>query len=181
MPDLTERSSSVVVLDHEPTWAHAFDAIAAELQLHIGHAVVAIDHIGSTAVPGLAARPVIDVLMRVVELRHIDAAFDAAMAEAGFASPGPATSDHRRFYVHTAGFRGLHAHVYLCPLWQRAAGDHLRFRDYLRGNPSQAGRYGLLKRQLAAAYPHDFETYVSGKADLMHRLLGQARGYYSAC
>jgi len=179
MDNVSAQSLAVVVADHDAAWATQFLAVEALIRRQVGDAVTAVDHIGSTSVPGLAAKPVIDVLVRVIDLDRIDARFDDAMAAVGFASRGEFAISGRRFYVRPADGQHLRTHVHLVPLWHRAAGDHLRFRDYLRVNDQLASRYGLLKRQLAQAYPDDIDTYMSGKADLMHRISGEARHYYA--
>lgn len=172
-----DHTPSVAVYDYDPAWQTAFAALESELRQAVGHAVVAIDHMGSTAIPGMAARPIIDGLIRTVDLQQTDTLFDPAMADIGFIQSGH-RNDGRRFYVRPATRERPQCHIYVVPLWHRAAGDHLRLRDYLRAAPSQARRYSLLKRQLAICHPDDCATYISGKSDLMHRLLGQARRYY---
>lgn len=173
----TDQTPSVAVRDYDPVWQLAFDALESELRRAAGDVIVAIDHIGSTAVPGMAARPIIDGLIRIIDLQQAETLVDPAMAGIGFTHSGK-RSDGRRFYVRPATLKRPTCHIHVVPLWHRAAGDHLRLRDYLRAAPSQARRYSLLKRQLAACYPDDCATYISGKSDLMHRLLGQARRYY---
>jgi GrpB-like predicted nucleotidyltransferase (UPF0157 family) len=129
------------------------------------------EHVGSTAVPGLAAKPVIDLQVAVP-------AFDVtgpvllALADDGW-HPVPPELDRRpwrRLFVLPDGDRRA-AHLHLLIDGGDRWRGQLAFRDALRADPELAAEYGRLKRDLAAAHPHDREAYTRGKADFVDRIL----------
>jgi GrpB-like predicted nucleotidyltransferase (UPF0157 family) len=158
----------IAVHDHDPSWAAAFAALHAAVLAAVGDAAIAIEHVGSTSVPGLAARAVIDIDVVVAN------AADAALAVRRLAAIG---------YEHqgdlgVAGreaFRSLpgppERHLYVCLRHAAALQNHLLLRDHLRAHPHRAAAYGRLKRQLAALFPHDVDKYVAGKTDFILAVL----------
>ena len=129
-----------------------------------------IEHIGSTAVPGLAAKPTIDIQVSVANLAPLDR-FRRPLEALGYAfhEPSLVERDHR-FFQATARA----AHVHVCPAgsdWERR---HLLFRDYLREQPDEAARYASLKRRLAPAFRLDREGYVAAKSEYIEAALQRA-------
>ena len=136
---------------------------------------VGVEHIGSTAVPGLAAKPVIDLMAGVRELplrrREI-----SALARYGYEFRGEAGVPDRAFFrKFTSGVRTHHLHVTVfgSEFWR----EHLLFRDYLRTHPGEARRYETLKRELAKTHLADRELYTAGKSGLILGLLARARAW----
>ena len=155
----------------DPEWPNAFRDEAARLERCIadgGLPRLRFEHVGSTAVPGLAAKPIIDLTVVV------PAAPDVPVAVTRLASLG---------YVHqgTLGVEGRDTfqapaptprhHLYLCPRDSLALRNHVAVRDYLRAHPDVAKQYGDLKKQLALRHPDDINAYVAGKTDLIIRIL----------
>jgi GrpB-like predicted nucleotidyltransferase (UPF0157 family) len=136
-----------VLCAYSPDWVCAFEAEAARISARFGDAVVAIHHFGSTAVPGLCAKPVIDIL---VEARSLDLIEQRAseMISAGYDARGEYGIPGRRYFSRS-GEPAFHVHVY------ETGTDnvirHLAFRDYLRAVPEAAAAYAALKRSLADA------------------------------
>ena len=151
----------VKVVPHDPAWREAFRAEAATLRSVLGDEAVTVHHIGSTSVPGLAAKPTIDVLVEVCRIEEVDD-FDPAMAERGYEARGEYGIPGRRFFVKNRGpVRTHNIHVFEAgtPEVER----HLVFRDYLIQNPQTANAYGELKKNLAEKFPADIEAYINGK------------------
>jgi GrpB-like predicted nucleotidyltransferase (UPF0157 family) len=160
----------VEVVDHDDAWPERFRAEAARLaaiwpglELH---------HIGSTAVPGLAAKPVIDMMAL---LDDPDAPVAALVERGGYAFPAAynATLHGRRWLCRpSAAHRTHHLHL----VGDRAWFDRrLRFRDALRGDPRLAREYATLKRDLARRMPHDREGYTAAKSAFVQRVETAAR------
>ncbi len=133
--------------------------------------VSGVDHVGSTAVPGLAAKPILDLQTMIADL---DCAprIAATLGPAGWHYVDPELDGRpwRRFYVKVnAGRRAAHLHLVTrnSARWH----DQLEFRDALRGDPALAGRYATLKWALAAQHPADREAYTAGKADFVDAVL----------
>ena len=145
---------------------------------------IAVYHIGSTAVPGLAAKPIIDILVVLEDTRSIQS-FDAAMEALGYRARGecldatiPGTPGRFYFTKDTAGVRTHHVHA--CAQGHSEIQDKLAFRDYLRAHPADAASYGQLKHRLALAHRHDNIGYMQGKDAFVNALLADARRQYQA-
>lgn len=151
----------VKVVPHDLAWQEAFETEAAALSSALGHEALAIHHVGSTAVPDLAAKPTIDVLIEVRRIEEVDK-FDPAMAERGYEAWGEYGIPGRRFFVKNRGpVRTHNIHVFESgnPEIER----HLVFRDYLIQHPKAARAYRTLKKDLAEKFPKDIEAYMNGK------------------
>ena len=162
----------VRVVEHRFEWRDDFRAIAGRLRAALGDVVLRIDHVGSTAVPGLAAKDVIDVQVTVRDLDHPE--LMPAIASAGFRVRPDITGDHVPPWAEPAAGRwkkryaddggaGRRTHVHVredgCPN-QRYA---LLIRDYLRANDAAAAAYERIKRTLAGAFPDDSGAYAEAK------------------
>jgi len=134
--------------------------------------VIAAHHIGSTAVPGLDAKPIIDMLLVVSSHGELDAR-DAAMVEIGYQPRGEFRIPGRRYFTRGSDDARTH-HIHAFPTGHHRIKDHLLFRDYLVASPHRASDYGELKRHLAAQHPHDIEAYCAGKENLIRELIGEA-------
>ena len=169
----------IAVVDSDPTWGTAFEREAAALARVFGEMLLAVHHIGSTSVPALPAKPIIDLLVVLRETETI-ARFDAAMEALGYRIRGecldaeiPGTPG--RFYF-SKDKQGVRTHqVHACAAGHPEIADKLAFRDYLRAHPAQAARYGALKRRLALEYSHDNIGYMRGKDQFIKSLLQDAR------
>ncbi len=154
-----ERDATVEIVDYDPAWPDRFAAERDRLAPLLSGAE--IHHIGSTAVPGLAAKPVIDLMALVADL---DEPIEDLVERGGYAYPDAynATLDRRRWLCRpSAALRTHHLHLVLDrPLLEH----HLRFRDRLRADPSLAADYSALKRDLAARHREDREAYTAAKA-----------------
>jgi GrpB-like predicted nucleotidyltransferase (UPF0157 family) len=152
----------VVVVEYDPSWPQAFRAVASTLRESLGEVALRIGHIGSTAVPGLDAKPIIDVQVSVASFEPLDA-FKVPIEQAGFLHRAGNTERTKRYFRERPGHRRTHIHV-------RRAGSFseqfaLLFRDFLRAHPEQARQYAALKRQLADRYPAPGQRhlYVTAK------------------
>jgi GrpB-like predicted nucleotidyltransferase (UPF0157 family) len=153
-----EADAAVQVVDYDPAWPQSFQAERARLTPPLDGADV--HHFGSTAVPGLAAKPVIDM---IALLPDIDAPIAALIERAGYQFPHAynATLSHRRFLCYPAASHRTH-HLHLVDQ-QRELDRRLRFRDRLRADPELAREYAALKRNLAARFADDREAYTEAK------------------
>lgn len=128
----------------------------------MGGNLLAVHHIGSTSIPGMPAKPIIDLLAVVADIGEVDRHLTQVEA-LGYEAKGEFGIPGRRFFRRddAAGVRTHHIHAFESgsPHIER----HLAFRDYLRSHSEPAMRYGELKRRLAAAHPNDIEAYMDGK------------------
>jgi GrpB-like predicted nucleotidyltransferase (UPF0157 family) len=173
----------IEVVDYDRQWKTAFEMEAAMLARIFGQRLVNIQHIGSTAVPGLAAKPIIDILIVLDHTDDIDS-FNPSMEAQGFSvrgecldAPVPGTPGRFYFTKETNGVRSHHVHIY-------AQGhgdilDKLAFRDYLRANESVALAYADLKRRLGVDHRFDNIGYMRGKNGFVKSVLVDAWRWYA--
>ncbi len=151
----------VKVVPHDPTWKEKFASEAAVLRSVLGDEITAVHHIGSTSVPGLSAKPTIDVLVEVREIGKVDD-FDGAMTERGYGAWGEYGIAGRRLFTKDSGAARI-TNVHVFDAGTPEVERHLAFRDYLVRHPEIARAYGSLKEDLAAKFPTDIEAYMDGK------------------
>jgi GrpB-like predicted nucleotidyltransferase (UPF0157 family) len=151
----------VRVVPHDPTWTQTFEKEAATLRAVLGEEALAVHHIGSTSVPGLAAKPTIDVLVEVRKIGKVDD-LDRTMAERGYEAWGEYGIPGRRFFTKDRGSRRTH-NVHVFEAGTPEVERHLAFRDYLTQHPETARAYESLKEDLAEKFPTDIEAYMDGK------------------
>jgi GrpB-like predicted nucleotidyltransferase (UPF0157 family) len=192
---------NVQIIDYQPAWAHQF----ITEQQAIGATLLAfrpsIEHIGSTAVPGLAAKPIIDILVGLNQPEELDQTIDPMMA-VGYTyiqkyepqwptrrffmkltpllEPVPSQIREEDSYIIGQDFQSLvHIHVLVMntPDWTR----HIAFRDYLRAHPLQSQAYGDLKRQLSSQSFSDMNEYNLAKDSFVKQTERQALAWYSSC
>ena len=137
-----------------------FESIRQRVEFVLGALLVRVEHIGSTAVPGLPAKPIIDIDV-VIRPNDIDAGI-RQLAAIGYVHRGDLGISGRESFAPPPG--GPPHHLYLCPADSRALADHLRFRDALRGDQELAKKYAALKRYLAIQYRTDREGYCDAKS-----------------
>ena len=152
----------VIVVPYDPLWPQAYTLAATEFRAALGSNLLEIHHIGSTSVPGLHAKPIIDLLAVVADLATVDQRVPQ-MQSLGYESLGEFGISGRRYFRrdNAAGQRTHQVHTFQSdsPQIER----HLAFRDFLRAHADVARQYGELKQRLALAHPSDIEAYMVGK------------------
>jgi GrpB-like predicted nucleotidyltransferase (UPF0157 family) len=162
-------SNFVEIVEHDPTWADRFEAERERLApVFDGHAV-AIEHIGSTSVPGLSAKPIVDILVGVRELELTDEQI-AAMEGLGYEYLGEFGLPGRLYFRKVARLYHVHVVEHGGEHWER----QLVFRDALRTDPEERQRYDELKRRLAAE-GHPREVYTDLKTPFIRAVEARAR------
>jgi GrpB-like predicted nucleotidyltransferase (UPF0157 family) len=158
----------------DPRWPERFERERAALERAIGEwAVGGIHHVGSTAVPGLDAKPIIDILVGVESLRAGRACFDP-LATLDYLH-APYRPEEMHWFCKPHPSRRTH-HLHLVPAGTRRYEDELAFRDCLRSDPGTADEYAALKRRLAARFPADREAYTEAKAGFIRAALERENG-----
>ncbi|WP_166503460.1 GrpB family protein [Modestobacter italicus] len=162
--------AQISVVDYDARWPTRFREIAERLRRALTGDVVGVEHIGSTSVPGLAAKPIIDVLLTVADVDD-EAAYVPALESAGFLlrvrEPG-----HRMVRTPT---RDVHVHVY--EPGRQEVRDYLDLRDWLRVDAADRELYAATKRTLAEQQWDDMNDYADAKTELVHDVLTRARAW----
>ena len=162
---------AVVVVDYDEEWPRRFDTLRARIWPAVSHVARRVEHVGSTAVPGLAAKPIIDMTVIVAGRTDVAPAIES-LATLGYRHQGNLGIDDREAFRHPDD---LPRHnLYVCPEGTIGVVNQLAVRDYLRGQPEAARRYGELKKALAAQFPNDIDSYVFGKTDFVLDVLRRA-------
>lgn len=161
----------IVVVPYDLTWPVRFRIEARLLRVALSALQPAIEHIGSTSVTGLAAKPVIDMLVGVPSLEAIGAYVDR-LSDFGYEyipEYENALPDRRFFKRMVRGVRTHHVHVVQVNglYWKR----YLKFRNQLRADPWLAARYAEVKRRLAGRFAHDRDAYTNGKSGFVEAVL----------
>ncbi len=164
---------NIRVVAYDPSWPAAFEREAALLAEIFAGDLVTIHHIGSTAVTGLSAKPVIDMLPLVRDIRRVDL-FHSAMAQAGYQSWGEYGIPGRRFFTKGGDEHRTH-NVHIFEAGNQEVVRHLDFRDYLRADPVVAQQYAQLKAALARQFPDDMTAYNNGKDAFIKQMEQRAR------
>ena len=166
------------VVPYNAAWPALFQEEAGRLRAVLGDNLAALHHIGSTAVPGLAAKPSLDLMPVVYDLEEADRK-NSDFEALGYECMGEFGIPGRRYFRKGGDDRTHQIHIF-------AVGDegnirrHLAVRDYLRAHPEEAAAYGRLKMELACRYPEDLENYCLGKEDFVQKLEGRALLWYGS-
>lgn len=163
----------VVIVDYDPQWPARFEAERARIALALGSVdgVIAIEHVGSTAVPGLAAKPIIDIMIGVREIAIGERCIEP-MESLDYEYRGDAGIPGRH-YFRKGNPRSHHLHLieHGSEFWV----NHLLFRDELRSHPESAREYEALKRELAERHRFDRAAYTDAKNPFIASALARAR------
>ena len=162
---------TVVVVDYDEEWPRRFDELRRLIWPVVAEVALRIEHVGSTSVPGLAAKPIVDMTVVVARRSDVPPAIER-LATLGYRHLGNLDIEDREAFDHRAD---LPRHnLYVCPEGTIGVVNQVAVRDYLRAHPEAARRYGALKKQLAAQFPTDIASYVFGKTDFVLDVLRQA-------
>ena len=162
----------VLISPYDPAWPARYEAERARVAAALGDLATVIHHVGSTAVPGLAAKPVIDLMVATPDLRP-GAVYAPLLAPLGYAFHDHPENTDRRYFAkgtpHTY-------HLHIVEAGSPALDVHLRFRDALRARPDLCQTYARTKRELAARYPDDRAAYTEAKTACVRKILAAWNG-----
>ncbi|MFC7393821.1 GrpB family protein [Scopulibacillus cellulosilyticus] len=165
----------VEVKPYNEHWALKFNEEAEKLYKIFNTEILELHHIGSTSVEGLKAKPIIDIMPVVKDIKKIDK-FNDAMIAIGYEPIGENGIPGRRYFQKGGDDRTHHIHIF--QLDNPEIDRHLAFRDYLRAHLNAAKEYGNLKEALAQRYPYDIESYIKGKEHLVLDIEQKAVEWY---
>lgn len=183
MPDAPDASSPIVrIVDYDPLWPEVFLKLEKTYKRHLGSLIKKVEHVGSTAVPGLAAKPIIDIDI-VIESYEVFEEIKGRLAALGYVYQGDLGIRDR----HAFGRRDqlvpwqqgeqrpwMEHHLYVCPEFSKELKRHLALRDYLRRHPAMVQHYGDLKRDLATIFVGDRQGYTAAKTKFLEQALAAA-------
>lgn len=164
----SKTALEVRISNYDTQWPYLFSCIEHELRKQLGALVHAIEHVGSTAVPGLAAKPIIDIEV-VISSSYQFPAVKERLERFGYIHRGTCGVPDREVFrcVIDLPFH----HLYVSEMDSHPIKEHLRFRNALRRNPELAAEYAALKRALADQYRHDRDAYTEAKAGFIRSVI----------
>jgi GrpB-like predicted nucleotidyltransferase (UPF0157 family) len=163
--------TKIIVVDYDPTWPETFERLRMCIWPSVCNLATSIEHVGSTSVNGLAAKPVIDMSIVVPTASEMGPLIDR-LATLGYRHRGDLGVPGREAFARPPGTADHH--LYACVDGNQGLRNHLAVRNYLRCHPSFAETYGTLKKQLAARFADDIDGYVDGKSEFILEILARA-------
>jgi len=168
-------SHPVIIVDYDPQWPILYEEERGRIIGIIGHKILAIEHIGSTAVPGLGAKPIVDIMACVRGSSDADDCVPI-LRNIGYDDVTPQEGKPDWYYCLGKGTRSMGYHLHLMRYMSDFAKKHILFRDYLRAHPDAAQQYFELKRGLVARYGPDRVAYTESKTSFIESIVARARG-----
>ena len=162
----------VVVLPYDGAWKIAFENIKQEIEDALGDLILGIEHVGSTSVEGLSAKPCIDLDVVIPDYTVFDRVVQK-LAEIGYIHEGNLGIQDREAFCYTGKTHLLKHHLYVCPKDSQELHRHIVFRDFLRSSPEAARQYAQVKERAAELYPGDMDGYMAYKAPCIRHLYEQ--------
>ena len=172
-PSLDDRFDPAVrIVDYDPEWPELAAAELRRIAAALGESAVRLEHVGSTAVPGLAAKPIVDLQLSVPAVEQREGYLEPLEGLGYLFVPEPESPDYHLFAKPPGRPRSYHLHV--CEAGSEHERRHVAVRDYLRANPEEAAGYEAIKRRLAERHPQDRLAYIEGKDDFVAALEARA-------
>ena len=162
----------VVVQPYDTDWAKDFEAIQAEVSAALGNTALSVEHVGSTSVKGLSAKPIIDLDI-VVKNGDVPKAIEL-LAKIGYIHEGNLGIEGREAFHYNGKEHLRQHHVYVCPENSPELKRHIAFRDYLRSHPEAVREYSCIKEEAAALYPYDIDRYIKHKSPVIEKIYKKA-------
>ena len=163
------RATMVKVLPYDESWKLAFEEIRSEIENVLDGLIIGIEHVGSTSVEGLSAKPCIDLDVVIKDYSVFDAVV-RKLESIGYIHEGNLEISDREAFKYSDKPHLMQHHLYVCPQYSEELHRHVTFRDFLRSNPEAARKYGMTKEMAAKVYPNDIDKYIEYKSPCIQEL-----------
>lgn len=163
------KTVKVMVLPYDNGWKSAFEAIRQEIEAALGDCILGIEHVGSTSVEGLSAKPCIDLDVIIPDYTVFDTVV-ARLGAIGYIHEGDLGIHHREAFKYEGKPHLMKHHLYVCPRESEELHRHITFRNFLRAHPEAAQKYGAVKEAAARLYPEDIDGYIAYKSPCIEEL-----------
>ncbi|MBE6653460.1 MAG: GrpB family protein [Ruminococcaceae bacterium] len=163
------RTDRVVVVPYDETWVFAFEKIKSEIEAVIGDMILGIEHVGSTSVKGMSAKPCIDLDVIIQD----DSIFDEIaekLKTIGYIHEGDLGIKDREAFKYMDKPHLMMHHLYVCPQYSEELRRHITFRDFLRHNAEAVQQYSFVKEEAARLFPNDIDQYIEYKTPCIEKL-----------
>lgn len=170
-PSIRRAVGPPIIAPYNPEWPARFEAEATRIRDALGGVAVRIEHVGSTAVPGLAAKDTIDIQISVPEMDR--SLYEAPLESLGYTSVWDVATDEHHFFGRPYETRPRLFNVHVCPVGSEWERRHIAFRDYLRANPDATSRYEAFKKEIAPNFDDTLE-YADAKEEFIRKMEREA-------
>ena len=163
------RTKKVIVVPYDKAWKSAFEEIKKEIEHVIGDLIIGIEHVGSTSVEGLSAKPIIDIDV-VIKDYSVFATVVQKLETIGYIREGDLGIKDREAFKYSNKPHLQKHHLYVCPQYSEELHRHVTFRDYLKNNRGAVKKYSLVKETAAILFPNEIEKYIDYKTPCIEEL-----------
>ena len=163
------RTRKVVVLPYDVAWQSAFEKIKGEIKESIGDLIIDIEHVGSTSVEGMSAKPCIDIDVIIKDYTAFATVVES-LRGIGYIHEGDLGIKDREAFKYTDKPHLMMHHLYVCPQYSEELHRHITFRDFLRNNPKNVKKYSLIKEKAAELFQNDIVGYMEYKSSCIEEL-----------
>ncbi len=157
------QTKKVIVLPYDKTWKSAFEEIKKELESAIGDLIIGIEHVGSTSVEGMSAKPCIDIDVIIKDYEVFDSVV-SRLKTIGYLHQGNLGIKDREAFKYSNKPHLQTHHLYVCPQQSKELHRHITFRDFLRSNPEAVKKYSFIKETAAQLFPDNIDQYIAYKS-----------------
>ena len=166
------KTKKVIVLPYDEAWKSDFDKIKSEIEEVIGDLIIKIEHVGSTSVEGMSAKPCIDIDVVIKDYLVFDDIV-SKLKTIGYIHEGDlGIKDREAFKYENKPHLKMH-HLYVCPQFSKELHRHITFRDFLKNNPDAIKKYSEVKEKGAELFPYDIDKYIEYKTPCIENLYAQ--------
>ena len=166
------KTTNVIVLPYDKAWKIAFEDIKKEIESVIGDLIIGIEHVGSTSVEGLSAKPIIDIDVIIKDYSVFDLVV-SKLEMIGYLHEGDLGIKDREAFTYSNKLHLQKHHLYVCPQYSKELHRHVAFRNYLRSNQEAVKKYSLVKEAAARLFPYDIGKYIEYKSPCIEELYEQ--------
>lgn len=163
------NTKRVLVLPYDPKWKSDFENIKQEIVNVVGDLIVGVEHVGSTSVDGLSAKPCIDIDVVIKHYSVFDDVVDK-LGAIGYIHEGNLGIEDRDAFKYLDKPHLETHHLYVCPQQSKELYRHITFRDFLRRTPEAVKKYSAVKEKAAQLFPYDIEKYIAYKSPCIEEL-----------
>ena len=163
------RTKRVVVVPYDEAWKNAFEEIKTEIEAEIGALIIGIEHVGSTSVEGMSAKPCIDIDV-IIKDYSVFGEIVRKLGAIGYIHEGDLGIQDREAFKYADKPHLMTHHLYVCPRDSEELHRHIVFRDFLRKNSKAVKKYSRVKETAAQLFPDEIEQYIAFKAPCIEEL-----------
>lgn len=167
---MAEKTRIIEIMPYNPEWKTEFKKIKKMIESYIGDLILRIEHVGSTSVEGLAAKPIIDIDV-IIESYDLLPNIIERLEKEGYHHQGNLGVEGREAFQRNNEDNFMKYHLYVCPKDGKGYLEHVALRDYLSANEAARKEYEELKYRLAENYRYDIDRYCEAKTDFVHKIL----------